>query len=447
MKNDFYIILFLIFSFLLQSGCSLQQEKDLKQNWACTNCNVIIIDISVLKADHLGAYGYERNTSSYIDTFAEKSLLFRNMISASSWTLPSVMSIFTSTYPTEHGLVNNKIKYPNGELKRANIKEINPNIVTLAEILNKSGYVTAGFTGDAHLNSSYGYGNGFSFYYDDTPFSGFEKTIPFALRWLESNKDKKFFLFIQGYDLHGRYILSQNTSRKFINSTYAGKYSGAIEEQIYLRDLNLQRGYLNLSDEDREFWISLYDSKLYDADERIGRFLMQLENLDLLNRSIVIILGDHGEELFEHKGIDHGYSLYDELIHVPLIIHIPNSNKQIRIYEQVRTVDLFPTIIEILDLKISENLEDQIRGESLIPIMNGQKSDLDAYSETDYLYKVFKRSIRKSNGWKIIYSIDTNEFELYNLNKDPSEKNNLVEQEPKIAYGMEQELLKYMYER
>ncbi len=406
---------------------------------------MILIDITVLRADHLGSYGYQRGTSPNIGHIANKSFVFNNAISTSSWTLPSSMSVFTSTYPSQHGLKNNNVRNTEGKLIKANLKKLNPHILTLAEVLKKNNYATAGFTGDAHLNKTYGYGSGFDVYYDSKPFAGFETTLPLALNWLKETKNKKFFLFIQGYDLHGRYELQNDSSRKFIDMNYNGIYKGTQEEQLILRNLSLDQGYVNLSQEDKEFWISLYDSKLYDADQRLGKFLSEIEKLGILNKSIIIIIGDHGEELFDRNRIDHGFSLYDELIHVPLIIHLPINHEQRLIQDQVRTIDVMPTIFNLIGVDASDEINNQIKGVSLVPLMQGQHMSLDAFSETDYLYKVFKRSIRGSNNWKLIYSLDSNERELYNLNDDPDEKNNLIEKEPRIAYELEQRLFKQMY--
>ncbi len=411
----------------------------------CYNCNVIIIDLTVFRADHLAINGYFRNTTPNIDKFATRSFYFKNAISPSSWTLPSSISLFTSMYSFEHGVKNNYVRSREGKVIRANLKELNPGSVTMAEIFNKNGYSTAAFTGDAHFNKTYGLNNGFYVYYDEIEFGGFEITIPLALNWLEGHKTRKFFLFLQGYDTHGRYKMSLNPSRVYIDKNYRGKYSGTWQEQIQLRDLSVNGSSLNLSNEDKEFWISLYDTKLYDADQRLGTFFSQIEHLGILNNTIIIILGDHGEELFERGRIDHGFSLYEELLHVPLIISIPNLKNGRIIEQQVRTIDVMPTIIDLTKVNINDTAMKQMRGTSLVPIMGGQHLNLEAFSETDYQNQFFEKSIRKSNGLKLIYSIGTNKKELYNLNDDPKEKKDLIDKEPKIAYELEQELFEHFY--
>ncbi len=463
MNRQKYIAVIMLFLIFIALGCSNKNDKTPNQSLECNNCNVIIIGLTVLRADHLGSYGYLRNTTPNIDNIAAKSFVFRNAISSSSWTLPSFMSIFTSTYPSEHGVRNryvinkkrregNALKEPTPHDKTiANLKKLSPDIRTLAEVLNKNNYATSAFTGNAHLNRTYGHDAGFNTYYDSKPFGGFETTIPLALKWLGENKDHKFFLFVHGYDIHGRYELQKDSSRKFMDKNYHGYYTGAEEEQITLRNLSLDNGYVDLSEEDKKFWIDLYDSKLYDADQRLGKFFFELKALGILNNSIIIIMGDHGEELFERNRIDHGFSLYDELIHVPLIIYIPYSeqkrfiDKKIIVDEQVRTIDIMPTILDVVGINLDLDIKNQMKGTSLVPLVTGQHLNLDAISETDYIYRIFKRSLRKSDGWKFIYSLDTDEKELYNLNEDPEEKNNLIDKEPRMAYELEQELFRQMY--
>lgn len=442
--HKFFIVITLLIFII--AGCSKIENKNiLGSSIQCNNCNVILIDLTALRADRLSSYGYPPNTTPNMDILASNSIVFKNAISASSWTLPSVMSVFTSAYPSEHGLKNNKIKNKDGNLVKANLKEMNRDITTLAEVLRQNNYATAGFTGDVHLNKTYGYGNGFDEYYGEKPFAGFETNVPLALDWLKENKNRKFFLFVQGYDLHGRYGLQKDSAKKFMDKGYNGLYTGSVDEQIYLRDLSLEEGHVNLSEEDMKFWRSLYDTKLYDADKRLGIFFNELEKSGVTGKSIIIIMGDHGDEIFERNRIDHGFSLYDELIHVPLIIRIPNLKHHKAIEGQVRTIDIMPTILDLISVDLNQSVKNQMKGESLVPLMQGRSMNLDAFSETDYLYKIFKRSIRKSNGWKFIYSLDTNQRELYNLNKDPKEKNNLVNEEPQKVYELEQELFKQIY--
>lgn len=412
-----------------------------QQDYNYKDYNLVIIGFDALRAKNLGCFGYRRQTSPNIDNFAKESILFKNAISASSWTLPSFMSWFTSLYPSQHTLVNKYSKLTDTEQILAKLPE---NIYTLAQVLKENGYSTAAFTGDAGVTGHFGYNRGFDTYYDKVTFGGFDTTFPLSLEWLNKNKGKKFFLFIHGYDTHGKYNLASGFKSKFSPPRYTGRYKGTVEEQVNLRNLILDQKPLDFTTQDIEFWRAWYDGKIYEADKRFGNFLAEFSKLGLLDKTIIVVASDHGDEYCDHKGFDHGLTLYDELIHVPLIIRIP-AQKTSSIKEQIRTIDIMPTVLELLQINLGKNIKEQIKGTSLVPLIQGKPIRLDAFSETDYLLQTFKRSLRKSNGWKFIYDLKNQERELYNLNTDPAENKNLTESEPKIAYELEQELFsKYL---
>jgi len=259
----------------------------------------------------------------------------------------------------------------------------------------------------------------------------------------KKTQGKKFFLFIQGYDVHGRYKLPYFLKNKFTDPNYGGRYKGTVEEYWELRNLSLDVGYLNMTDEDVKFWRSVYDAKIHEADRKFELFLEEFDKLGLTGKTIIIISSGSGNEYYEHERFDHGFSLYEELIHVPLIIRIPEKRGHV-IQNQVRTIDIMPTALDLLNIDYDKTVENQMQGVSLVSLINGEDLSLDAFSETDYLLHTFKRSLRTSNGWKYIYSIDTEQRELYNLKEDPQELNNLVQEEKKIAYELEQKLFKHL---
>ncbi len=152
---------------------------------------------------------------------------------------------------------------------------------------------------------------------------------------------------------------------------------------------------------------------------------------------------DHGTELCEHQRLDHGFSLYNELLHVPLIIKLPDRADHKVIKDQVSSIDVMPTILDLLDIDLSENVKKQLRGVSLVPALTGGPVAQDVFSETDYRLYTFKRSIMTKDGWKFIYTMESKSRELYNLNNDPGETTNLVQREPRIAYELEQKLFAF----
>ncbi|HEY4699325.1 MAG TPA: sulfatase, partial [Nitrososphaerales archaeon] len=290
------------------------------QQYSCSDCNVIIIAFDALQAAHVSAYGYPIQTTPNLDSFAKKSFLFSDAISPAPWTVPTYVSWFTSMYPSEHKVVNRYSTYVPPITVVANLRNLTPSAVTLAEIMKENGYATVGFTGDAGARGAQGNSIGFDIYID-TPagFNGFDYSMPLAINWIKNNTGKKFFMFLHGYDSHGQYNLIRFT-KKFVDFNYTGRFNGTVEEQAALREEGLANGYVNVSSEDVRFWRALYDEKINEADARFGLFINNLTQRGLLNKTIIIITSDHGTEIYEHRRFDHGHTLYQELIHVPFIV-------------------------------------------------------------------------------------------------------------------------------
>lgn len=420
------------------------------QNYTCQDCNVIIIAFDAMQYSHVGYFGYEKNTTPNLDAFARDGATgFRDAISPAPWTVPTYLSWFTSLYPSEHQVVNRCSSYNGSYCEIADVRKLRPNTYTLAEILHENGYATAGFTGDAGARGASGDNIGFDVYID-TPsgFNSFNYSEPLAMNWITQHKDKKFFVFLHGYDAHGQDQLG-NFTGKFLDYNYTGKYTGSAAEQAQLREEGLAYGYVNISSDNVKFWRAVYDEKINNADARFGDFIQGLDKLGLLNKTMIIIASDHGTEFYEHGRFDHGHTLYQELIHVPLIIKIP-SIKGVQVSStQVSTIDFMPTVLNALGINVNQTVQNQMKGQTLIPAMIGKGIGRDIFSETDYRLYTHKRSVTTTDGWKFIltlaeYPNKTDVKELYNLNTDPKDQNNLINSQPKIAYELEQEVLKHM---
>lgn len=407
--------------------------------------NILFVSFDTLRASHISHLGYFRNTTPTIDKFAKEGFTFKNAISQAPWTLPATMSWFTSLYPSQHRCINKYSTYTETDKVFTNLKELAPEVITLAEVLKKNGYATCAFTGDAGVSGLFGFNQEFDVYIDGPKFGGLDHSIPAAIDWLKKNHGKKFFMFLHGYDCHGQFDPPNGYSKKFVDPDYKGSsLRGGRQEQANLREEALEKGYINLTNEDAKFWRALYDEKISDADERFRNFIEEFKKLGLLDKTILILTSDHGEEFYEHRRFDHGFSLYDELIHVPLVFWLPNNQGGEAIEDQVRAIDIMPTLFDLLGVRVSKKIKTQLKGETLLPLLRGEHKDLTAFSETDYRLYTHKRSIRKNNGWKFIYTMETEQKELYNLREDPKELNNLVEREKQIAYKLEQELFGWL---
>ncbi|MBU2573639.1 MAG: sulfatase [Elusimicrobia bacterium] len=401
--------------------------------------NLILIGWDTLRADHVGALGYERKTTPNLDGLAARSFLFTRAISPASWTLPAFMSVFTGLYPSEHGMTN-KYSLPAAGSTKLEPASLSTGVATLAQLLKTNGYKTAAFTGGAGVGGSYGFSRGFDVYVDSPNFTGFGTSFPQALDWLRDNPGSGTFVFIHGYDTHPFRDLKADGNYSFIPPEEAAKVPELRARHEKMRMELLDGKKLQYTNDDVKLWTGVYDEKILRADKLLGKFLTDLSALGKpAGETIIILLSDHGEELFDHGGVDHGMTLYDELLRVPLLIYVPHRPGR-TINAQVRTLDVFPTVMELLGLRQGESLRGQLRGTSLVGHMNGAGEPLDAFSETDYLFHFNKKAVRKSNGQKLISDGLTQGRELYDTSADPAEKTDLFEKDSARAYILEMAL-------
>jgi len=402
----FYILYILSFSIVI---AFISKNSLFKNHKNYTN--IILIAIDTLRADHLGCYGYPRTTSPNIDQLAHDSIIFENAFAQSPWTLPSFSSMFTSLYPSQHkaGLINKKLE---------------DDYLTLAEILSQNGYYTIGFTGGAYLSKEFGLSQGFDIFYEyNSPQSNdIENVIQHAIKWLKEKRKDKFFLFVHSYQPHSPYW--PPTDFDIFFKSYTGRITGDIWKDIGIVPEKLESRFKTLSKIDRDRLISLYDGDILYTDYWIGRLLTTLQDLGLYNNSLIIFTSDHGEEFNEHGAWEHGHSLYNELIHVPLILKLPGlklrGTKSKRI---AQLIDILPTICEIANLKINFS----IQGESLLA-KSSEKNI--AYSQS---FPVPNLLAVVEGDTKVIFNFDNAKCEIYNIEEDRYEKFNIFS-EKKFEY-------------
>jgi len=403
--------------------------------------NVVFVSFDALQAAHVGCLGYDRAVTPNIDGIAKKGFNFQHAYSVASWTVPASMTWFTGVYPSEHRITNKFAEYNADVRKPAKLRELAPDLITLADIFKKNGYATGGFTGNAGVSGGFGYEQGFDVYFHDKgTFGGFSRSVPRALDWLKENKDRKFFLFLHGYDVHGQYLPGPGYDFRFVDKDYDKRYTGAPLEQEILREIGLDKGAVTLRDEDVRFWRAVYDEKLQRADALFGHFLAEFDKLGLGEKTLFVLTSDHGTELYEHRRFDHGFTLYDELIHVPLIVRLPGQSKGRTIAENVSSIDLMPTLLDLLDVTVSDKARKRLRGTSLVANMEGKASPRDVFSETDYREYTFKRSIITPDRWKLIYTLENNRQELFDLKADPGETKNLAAADPMRAAELKEKV-------
>jgi len=365
--------------------------------------NVLLITLDTTRADHLGCYGHKPARTPNIDRLAREGVRFARAYCPAPLTLPSHASIMTGLYPVTHGVRNNGHDLPSG-------------IRTLAEILKAQGYSTAAFVSSFSVDSRFGLDRGFDVY-DDTfrselPFKTqnaerrAEETFARFSRWLETNGKNRFFGWVHYYDPHLPYDPP---------SPYKEEFDG-----------------------------DPYDGEIAYMDQYVGAVLERLKEQGVLERTIIVVAGDHGEGLGDKVELGHGIFLYEETLRVPLILYNPAVFPRSQVIEsQVRLIDVAPTILEIIGLK---NEAAGMKGQSLVAWLRGKsRKDLDSLVETFYPRENFGWSELiglVSGRWKYIQSPRP---ELYDVKNDPGEREDLVASSAgkagELKKMLEQELL------
>lgn len=423
---------------LLLAGCDAVAEVPAPLTFP--DHNLVFVSFDALQAAHVGHLGYARNVTPALDAMAADGVRFTNATSVASWTVPASMSWFTGVFPSEHKMVNKFAVYTPKLKKPANLKDLAPELVTLADIFKANGYATGGFTGNAGVTGGFGYEQGFDVYsHEKNKFGGFDYSIPKALEWLAANKGKKFFLFLHGYDAHGQNTPAKGYDYRFVPKDYDYKFIGTEAEQEALREEGLDRGRVDIRAADVTFWRAVYDEKIQRADARFKEFLTAFDKLGVTGKTIFVLTADHGTELHEHQRFDHGFTLYQELIHVPLVFKLPGG-KGVTIGDRVSSIDVMPTVLDLLALKVSEKARKQMHGASLVPAMRGERVRRDCFSETDYRAYTYKRSVVTPDGWKLVYTLENKTRELFDLNADPGETPNLAAKEKARADELERKV-------
>lgn len=402
--------------------------------------NLVFVSFDALQAAHVGCYGYPRDTTPNLDSLVKTGFRFADARSVASWTVPASMTWFTGVYPSEHRLVNKFSLFKPPVEQTATLTEQAPTLATLAQVLKANGYATGGFTGNAGVSGSFGFSLGFDEYYSENGrFGGFDESVPRAVDWVRKNKDRPFFLFLHGYDVHGQRDLPAGAEVRFREKDYDNKFAGTPAEQEILRERGLEDGAVPMRDADVKFWRAVYDEKVRRADAKFAEFLTELKALGLMEKTVLVVTADHGTELHEHGRFDHGFTLYDELLRVPLIVSVPGAGGR-AIPDRVGSIDVTPTLLDLIDANVSDGVKKQLRGKSLLPALAGEAVSRPVFCETDYREYTFKRAVISPDGWKLVYTLEKQTRELFDLTADPGEKTNLAAVEVKRADAMQEQL-------
>ncbi len=364
--------------------------------------NLLLISIDTLRADRLGCYGHAAALTSRIDALARSGMRFAQATTVVPLTLPAHSSLLTGTFPAWHGVRDNGGFY------------LGDDQTTLAEVLKAKGYRTGGFVGAFVLDRRWGIAQGFDRFFDEfdlekyTDAAGMDaiqrpgaEVVDRALEWLGSERNRPFFAWVHLYDPHTPYEAPPE-----FRSRFPASLSGA------------------------------YDAEIASSDAQVGRLLDALDREDRLGETLVVVVGDHGEMLGEHGEMTHGFFIYDAAVRIPLIVAGPRVPAR-EIPDQVRIVDVMPTVLELLGIPGPKAMQ----GTSLLPLARGERLGLVAHSESWYP--------RYHYGWSDLQSIQDGRFkyiraprpELYDLPADPGEVKDLSSVDsariPALEQGLE----------
>jgi arylsulfatase A-like enzyme len=378
--------------------------------------NLILLSIDTLRADHLSAYGYARDTSPFLaEGFARGGAVFEQLVSAATITTPAHASIFTGLQPASHGTTDG-------------MKAIAANIPTLPEWIRATGIDTAGVTEDGWLGIRAGFGRGFDVYEENkspnimSPVGQVDVTFAKAVEWLARNRDKRFFLFLHTFQVHSPYAPPERYRDLFPVPEPDTRAS-------------------------HERWRDDYDREIRYVDDELRGLVGRLDELGLGEHTVFVVTADHGEAFLEHGFVEHGARLNDEVVRVPLLLRGPGIPAGRRIAAPVAHVDLLPTILELFGIARPPWLE----GRSLAGVLDGREpesalADRALFSETRtklamtaerrpvdfpvpaFMVRVGSRKLSRypdgSGGFR---------YELYDVASDPGERRDLLPEDPGAA--------------
>lgn len=411
--------------------------------------NVLFITVDTLRADHLGSYGYVRDTSPNTDKLAKEGILFSQAVVQWPKTRPSLTSMLTSTY----GYYNGEIRF--NDLRR----KVNSHLVLLPEILKNASYNTVAIVSNGNLAAEYNFNQGIDTHIEvwrEHKNKEANYVTEYALSWLKENSSRgKFFMWIHYVDPHAKYQPPEPYHEMYVGDKfYYGSKTIPINNNHH-EERNKDMGGIwperQLGNhQELDYYIAQYDAEIRYTDENVGKVLDAVKALGLSDNTIIIFTADHGESLGEHDYyFDHGRLPYDTCVRVPLIIKVPGLKSGIKVIDHpVELIDMMPTVLDILSIPVNK----EAQGKSLLPLMLGDDDGISEYAFTEAGYKQNYQRMIRTKKWKLIYVPDKEDqnimqgmpFELYDMERDPWELNNLVKVETNIADELKRELFKWM---
>jgi arylsulfatase len=394
------------------------RADSLRKSLASANVLFVILDAG--RARSFGTYGYPRETTPEIDRLASEGVVFERVYTPAVYTLGAMSSVWTSQYPDRHhSAVSFSARLPKDRL-------------TLAELLSAQGIHTAGFVANAVAGSLFGFDRGFQEFEEVFRTLGsrgdvFRKVVP---AWLAKNRDRRFFAYVHFREPHFPYDPEPPFDTRFGPDGPIPK--AARRDARFFQDVNQHRRAF--SEDEREHLVRLYDGNLAFADQELGALVRALAEQGLLEKTVVIVAADHGEELLEHGWIGHNVQVYEPTVRVPLIVRFPKGSGPAgtRVRALSDLLDVAPTIADIFGVRGKGGSDTEFQGRSLLAVALGAPGKPAVLSRSVWDRP---RYALRDDRFKFLYDTRTGEEQLYDLATDPGEARDVASEEPlRAAY-------------
>ncbi len=418
------------------------------------NLNLILVSVDTLRPDHMGTYGYIKNTTPNIDRWAKDATVFTNAYTVVPVTYPSFIALLGGLSPFSTRISNNRI----AEYEK--IPPISSNTRTLPKILKENGFITAAFNSNPHISSYYtNIGEGFDEYYllSTDENKDYDSFIIKTTKYIEKNKNNnKFFLWIHLLNPHWpyrpprEYRCESSKSCDFLKNLNDDEMEVLESRRKKLSGWGAD-GDATPTKEESELYGNLYDGEIKYADSLIKKVLETIQQTGLDKKSLVVFYGDHGESFDHNYFFAHGAHLYNSSIKIPLIIKAPLGIKRDKINSPIQNTDIFPTILDLLSIPSNAY---EIDGKSFASLVYNKEA---VSKEKKFIYVVnqdWSKFAVLDGDYKYIFSLqqtcharcwnNPDREEFYNTRIDPLEKNNLIEKETKQTSFYKTKLFNYL---
>lgn len=416
--------------------------------------NVLFVTIDTLRADHLGCYGYQRDTSPRIDELAREGVMFSQGIVQWPKTTPSFASMLTGTYGFYNGVT------------RSVRQSVSGHFDMLAEVLREAGYETVGVVTNPNLARFYHFDQGFETYIEgwrDLRWTTADEVTNYAVDWLQQrsgdeSRHKPFLMWLHYIDPHSPYSPPKEYRRRYMNDRFYGGVQtadlnsgdwqgiGGIPRVVQVEDPQSPGETQDVID----YYVALYDAEIRYMDASIGKLLDAVKELGFEDDTLVVLTADHGESLGEHNYFfEHGVLPYDACSRVPLIVKVPGLKTRASVFDEpVELINVMPTILDAVGVACPE----EVQGTSLVPFMSNDEGALPRYAFTESGNEQDYQRVVRRDHWKLIFVPSPADqkimsgvpLELYDVENDPHETRNLIDVETEVADELQQVLFDWI---